>query len=108
VIPGFARWLSNSYCLTYCLHDIETTAASKDELNFNAAHAPKAPALEAFGVVLPKIKAEIVKSRKHWDQHEPRMWARTAVSPKHIFTFGFQLSICLSICHLNSDRIGIR
>jgi len=28
--------------------------------------------------VLPTIKSEIVKSRKHWDKHEPRMWRRAA------------------------------
>ncbi|KAJ7578620.1 hypothetical protein C8J56DRAFT_835612 [Mycena floridula] len=26
--------------------------------------------------MVPKIKAEIVKSRHDWDKHEPRMWAR--------------------------------
>lgn len=32
----------------------------------------------AFNTVVHEIKAEIVKSRQHWDQHEPRMWSRAA------------------------------
>ncbi|TRM69440.1 hypothetical protein BD626DRAFT_421677 [Schizophyllum amplum] len=50
--------------------------ASKDEVNFNAPHPPAENALEAFGVVEDKIKAAILESRHHWDQHEPRMWSR--------------------------------
>jgi hypothetical protein len=26
--------------------------------------------------VLNEIKSEIVKSRHHWDKHEPKMWSR--------------------------------
>ena len=35
-------------------------------------------AIEAFNVVVHQIRSEIVKSRRHWDQHEPKMWSRAA------------------------------
>jgi hypothetical protein len=50
-----------------------------EELQFTAPHPPTAHALDAFGSVLHEIKTEIIKSRHHWDQHEPRMWSRAAV-----------------------------
>lgn len=34
--------------------------------------------MEAFSKVVNTIKREIVKSRQHWDAHEPRMWSRAA------------------------------
>ena len=52
--------------------------ASAEEIVLNAPHRPHANALEAFGVVLHDIKAAIVASRRHWDAHEPKMWARAA------------------------------
>ncbi|KAH9485176.1 hypothetical protein JR316_0002083 [Psilocybe cubensis] len=52
--------------------------ASKEQLNFNEPHAPKENAIEAFNLLLPTIKNEILKSRRHWDKHEPRMWARAS------------------------------
>ena len=52
-------------------------------LAFNAAHAPKENAIEAFKIVLPKLKAEIVKWRHHWDAHEPRMWERAQALADH-------------------------
>jgi len=57
--------------------------ASKEQLTFNAPHAPHANAVEAFNVALHKIKAEIVKSRHDWDKHEPRMWLRVAGLSDH-------------------------
>ena len=33
-----------------------------------------------------KIKEEIVKSRHHWDKHEPRMWSRAASISDHKIT----------------------
>jgi hypothetical protein len=54
-------------------HDL---TASEEQLNFNDAHAPKENALEAFTLVLPKIKYELIKSRHDWDAHEPRMYSR--------------------------------
>lgn len=50
--------------------------ASKEELNFNEPHAPQEHAIEAFAQILPQIKFELIKSRKHWDGHEPRMYSR--------------------------------
>ena len=52
--------------------------ASSEEISLNAPHAPTEKAIEAFNVVLHDIKAEIVRSRHHWDKHEPKMWARAA------------------------------
>lgn len=52
--------------------------ASEEEIHLNAPHAPTVKAIEAFNVVLHDIKAEIVKSRNHWDKHEPKMWSRAA------------------------------
>lgn len=47
-------------------------------MTFNAAHAPTPIAKDAFGKLLHRIKFEIVKSRKDWDKHEPKMWSRAA------------------------------
>ncbi|KZV73283.1 hypothetical protein PENSPDRAFT_750231 [Peniophora sp. CONT] len=52
--------------------------ADAEEVALNAPHAPHPNAIEAFGVVLSKIKHEIVKSRRDWDKHEPKMWSRAA------------------------------
>ncbi|KZV82590.1 hypothetical protein EXIGLDRAFT_684666 [Exidia glandulosa HHB12029] len=49
--------------------------ATNEEVSLNEPHAPKPLAIEAFQVVEPKIKQEIVRSRHDWDKHEPRMWA---------------------------------
>lgn len=52
--------------------------ASKEQLDFNPPHPPKENAVTAFNVILPTLKSEIIKSRRHWDKHEPRMWSRAA------------------------------
>ncbi|KAJ3554024.1 hypothetical protein NM688_g3317 [Phlebia brevispora] len=52
--------------------------ASSEEIVLNAPHPPTAKAVEAFNVVVHQIKSEIVKSRHHWDKHEPKMWSRVA------------------------------
>ena len=52
--------------------------ASKEQLNFNEPHLPAENALEAFSGVVHTIKLEIIKSRKHWDAHEPKMWSRAS------------------------------
>ncbi|KAG6920283.1 hypothetical protein DXG01_005052 [Tephrocybe rancida] len=52
--------------------------ASEETINLNAAHPPHANAIEAFTIVLPIIKAEILKSRHDWDKHEPKMWSRAS------------------------------
>ncbi|KAF8200695.1 hypothetical protein BJ912DRAFT_921327 [Pholiota molesta] len=50
--------------------------ATSEQLIFNEAHPPKENAVEAFKLLEHTLRAEIVKSRHHWDKHEPRMWAR--------------------------------
>ncbi|KAI0766477.1 hypothetical protein BC629DRAFT_1538020 [Irpex lacteus] len=60
--------------------------ASEEVLNFNPPHAPHQNAIEAFNVVLPTIKSEIIKSRHHWDKHEPKMWSRAAGLSDHELT----------------------
>lgn len=52
-------------------------AASVDQISLNEPHPPRENSIEAFGVVLGQIKREIIKSRKHWDKHEPKMWSRS-------------------------------
>ena len=34
--------------------------------------------MEAFSRVVGTIREEIVKSRRHWNVHEPRMWSRAS------------------------------
>ena len=61
------------------------------EVVFNAPHAPHANAIEAFGVALSKIKHEIVKSRRDWDKHEPKMWSRAdGVSDQDLVAFSIR------------------
>ncbi|KAG6903079.1 hypothetical protein C0995_006266 [Termitomyces sp. Mi166 len=52
--------------------------ASVETVDLNDSHLPHANAIEAFTIVLPTIKNEILKSRHHWDKHEPRMWSRAS------------------------------
>ncbi|EPQ57384.1 hypothetical protein GLOTRDRAFT_137719 [Gloeophyllum trabeum ATCC 11539] len=52
--------------------------ASAEEIVLNDPHTPAPKAIEAFNQILPTIKSEIIKSRHHWDKHEPKMWARAA------------------------------
>ncbi|KAI0739661.1 hypothetical protein C8Q80DRAFT_195150 [Daedaleopsis nitida] len=62
--------------------------ASLEELSFNEPHPPQENALEAFGIVETTIKSEIVKSRRHWDLHEPKMWSRASgVSDSDLVAF---------------------
>jgi len=49
-----------------------------EQITLNNPHPPHENAIEAFNILLPTIKAEIVKSRHHWDKHEPRMWRRAS------------------------------
>jgi len=65
--------------------------ASSEQLEFNEAHAPQQNAIDAFNNVLPAIKSEIVKSRKHWDNHERRMWRRAShLSDKELTEFDIE------------------
>lgn len=52
--------------------------ASNEQLNFNEPHEPAKNALDAFSKVLDTIKQEMVKSRQHWNTHEPKMWSRAS------------------------------
>lgn len=54
------------------------TTASAEEINLNAPHSPPPKAIEAFKVVEHDIKSAILKSRHHWNLHEPKMWSRAA------------------------------
>jgi len=60
--------------------------ATVDQINLNDPHPPHQNAIEAFNVVLPKIKAEIMRSRHHWDNHEPKMWSRATGLTNHQLT----------------------
>ncbi|KAF8894061.1 hypothetical protein BD779DRAFT_974092 [Infundibulicybe gibba] len=52
--------------------------ASVENIQLNAPHPPRENAIKAFGAVLPTIKSEIIKSRRNWDKHEPKMWLRAS------------------------------
>ncbi|KAJ3480332.1 hypothetical protein NLI96_g8430 [Meripilus lineatus] len=52
--------------------------ATAEVVQLNPPHAPAENAIDAFNVVLHDIKSAIVKSRHHWDAHEPRMWSRAS------------------------------
>ncbi|KAK2464268.1 hypothetical protein APHAL10511_003725 [Amanita phalloides] len=60
--------------------------ATAETVNFNKPHPPRPNAVEAFNVVLHTIKAEVIKSRHHWNEHEPRMWSRAARLSDKILT----------------------
>ena len=61
-------------------------AATAEILDFNEPHSPRDNAKEAFNVVLHVIKSEVIKSRHHWDKHEPKMWSRAAGVTDHALT----------------------
>ncbi|KIK99074.1 hypothetical protein PAXRUDRAFT_30756 [Paxillus rubicundulus Ve08.2h10] len=52
--------------------------ASVEQVHLNEPHTPNHNAIGAFNHVLPQIKHEIVRSRKEWDKHQPKMWSRAA------------------------------
>ncbi|KAG9029260.1 hypothetical protein FRB95_005534 [Tulasnella sp. JGI-2019a] len=57
--------------------------ASEEQVNLTPPHRPTSKAIEAFGIILPRIKEEIVKSRRDWDKHEPKMWSRATGITNH-------------------------
>lgn len=65
----------------------------------NDPHPPHENAFEAFEVVLHQIKSEIVRSRREWDKHEPRMWSRATGLTDHELA---------GEIHLNRDLILVR
>jgi hypothetical protein len=65
-------------------------------LNFNKPHSPAKNALEAFSTVVGRIKQEIIRSRRHWDAHEPRMWKRAAhLSDQELTDFNLDKDLVL-------------
>lgn len=60
--------------------------ASAEEVSLNPPHPPHKNAIDAFHLLLPTIKLEILKSRHHWDKHERRMWSRAARLSDHELT----------------------
>jgi len=59
-------------------------------------HKPLQNAVEAFNHILPTIKAEISKSRHHWNKHEPRMWSRASgISDHELMTFTIENDLVL-------------
>lgn len=63
-----------------------TSSATSEVITLNDPHAPHQNAIDAFNHALHTIKAEIVKSRHHWDKHEPKMWSRAAGLSDHELT----------------------
>lgn len=57
--------------------------ASEEQIVFTDTHKPHPNSVEAFSVVLPEIRTAIVRSRREWDEHEPRMWARATGISDH-------------------------
>ncbi|CUA76858.1 hypothetical protein RSOLAG22IIIB_02334 [Rhizoctonia solani] len=47
-----------------------------ENVPLNEPHPPNSRGIEAFNEVLPKIKQAVISSRRDWNKHEPRMWAR--------------------------------
>jgi len=70
--------------------------ASAEQLEFNEPHVPKENALTACTHILHTIKSEIVKSRHHWDQHEPKMWSRAhGISDHELAAFTIEKDLVL-------------
>ena len=52
--------------------------------------------MSAFSTVVHKIKEEIVKSRRHWDAHEPKMWSRASyLSDRELTSFSLEQDLIL-------------
>ncbi|KAF8070646.1 hypothetical protein FPV67DRAFT_1032903 [Lyophyllum atratum] len=65
--------------------------ATAETVSLNDPHPPQQNAIEAFTIARPAIRAEIIRSRRHWDQHEPRMWSRAAgVSDQELTNFDIE------------------
>lgn len=65
-------------CVNSAFSYIIPPSASTEQVELNEPHAPRENAIEAFNKVLDRIKFEVIKSRRHWDQHEPKMWSRAS------------------------------
>ncbi|KAG5638874.1 hypothetical protein H0H81_009177 [Sphagnurus paluster] len=80
--------------------------ATSDTVSLNAPHPPRQNAIDAFAVVLPKIKAAIIKSRHDWDKHEPRMWSRAAGLSNEALTHFDLHKDLVEVCHVVAERDG--
>lgn len=70
--------------------------ASGEEIIFNDPHPPPLKAIEAFHILSHDIRAAIIKSRREWDLHEPKMWARaSSLSDAELVTFNIQEDLVL-------------
>ena len=88
-------WVGDVDVLTTKVSDTRAKA-SKEQLKFNEPHPPAKNALDAFSRVIRKTKEEIVKSRRHWDVHEPKMWSRASqLSDKELTSFDLERDLVL-------------
>jgi len=70
--------------------------ATRDTVELNEPHAPQENAVEAFQLVLHDIHNALVRSRKDWDKHEPKMWARAAgLTDEQLCTFDLARDLVL-------------
>jgi len=60
--------------------------ATAEVVTLNDPHKPHPNALEAFNEIHLIIKSEILKSRHHWNKHEPKMWSRAHGIADHELT----------------------
>ncbi|CEH12236.1 hypothetical protein CBOM_00231 [Ceraceosorus bombacis] len=62
--------------------------ADQEDVQLSEEHAPQERAIDAFTRLEPKIKQELLKSRAHWDAHEPRMYSKVSgVSDEDLSSF---------------------
>ncbi|CAE6466578.1 unnamed protein product [Rhizoctonia solani] len=84
IIKGIAVSMPTDYVQSFANDRIVSTMdpcdhltlAMADQVPLNEPHPPTGRAIEAFNQVLPKIKLAVINSRRDWNNHEPRMWAR--------------------------------
>ncbi|KAG9029262.1 hypothetical protein FRB95_005536 [Tulasnella sp. JGI-2019a] len=65
--------------------------ASKEQVDLSPGHPPTPRSMEAFSILLSQIKEEIVKSRRDWDKHEPKMWSRATGITDHQLVGGIDV-----------------
>ncbi|KAK0552335.1 vacuolar protein sorting/targeting protein PEP1 [Tilletia horrida] len=51
--------------------------ASNEDIKLSEEHPPTARAITAFKTIEGSIKNHMIKLRRDWNKHEPRMWAAT-------------------------------
>ncbi|CAE6464893.1 unnamed protein product [Rhizoctonia solani] len=86
IIKGMAVSMPDSHVQLFSSDPIVSTIA--DTVSLSEPHPPTGRGLEAFNEVLPKIKLAVINSRRDWDNHEPRMWARAnSLSDEQLTSF---------------------